>query len=41
MSINSVFDGLRDRRLEVIQGEMSAIIYLSLLIALIKVLDAK
>ena len=38
MSINSVLDGLRDRRLAVIQDEMSEIVTLSWVIAVVKVL---
>ena len=41
MSINSVLDELRDRRLAVVQDEMSEIVSLSLVIAVVKVLGAK
>ena len=40
MSINSVLDGLRDRRLAVIQDEMSEILSSSWVIAVVKVLGA-
>ena len=41
MNINSVLDGLRDRRLAVIQDEMSEIVSLSWVIAVVKGLGAK
>ena len=41
MSIHSVLDGLRDRRLTVFQDEMSEIVSLSWVIAVVKGLDAK
>ena len=41
MSINSVLDGLRDRRLAVIQDEVSEIVSLSWVIAVVKVLGGK
>ena len=40
MSINSVLDGLRDRRLAVIQDEMSEIVSRSWIIVVVKALDA-
>ena len=40
MIINSVLDGLRDRRLAIIQDEMSEIVSRSWVIAVVKVLDA-
>ena len=41
MSINSVLDGLRDRRFAVIQDEMLEIVSLSWVIAVVKVFGAK
>ena len=41
MSINSILDGLRDRKLEVIQDDMSAIVSWSWLTVVIKVSGAK
>ena len=40
MRINSVLDGLRDRRLAVIQDEISEIVSWSWVIAVVKVLGA-
>ena len=40
MSMNSVLDGFRDRRLVVIQDEMSEIVSRSWVIAVVKVLGA-